>query len=148
MKKGIDLVRYAVHLLDRCKESVNQRFNAEQLLTIADCCQRSEWDMYPDQWTDRQLQECVQFGKTPQWHEVNDKIVPKYSILGEDTYEVACTWTTTATITIYANSLQEAIKWAEGDCGIPKNGEYLDDSFEVDLDATSEMNQTEESEDE
>ena len=68
-RTGIELVRYTVTLLDQCNESLAQRFTAEQLLRIADCTQKSEWDFYPDDWEERQLQECIQSGTVPRWKE-------------------------------------------------------------------------------
>lgn len=140
-RTGIELVRYAVHLLDQCNESFNQRWSESQLLSIAKACQESKWDIYPDRWTERQVQECVQFGMTPQWEDKDGNPVPKYHNTSEDVTELAVVWTMTANVTVYADSPEDAIDWAQGDMPIPKNGEYLDDSFEVDLDATTEVNQ-------
>lgn len=73
-RKGIDLLRYAAHLFDQCNETSNQRQSAEELLRIADACQRSEWDYYPDQWTLRQTKEAIR-GIVPDWKEER---VPNY----------------------------------------------------------------------
>lgn len=145
-RTGIDLLRYAEHMLSHCNESFNQRFNnAADLLKIADACQKSEWDFFPDQWDERQIQECLIFGRTPQWREREDgKVYPVYAHDGPNEYQVEVTYTMTATVKVYAHTLDEAIDWAEGDMPIPKNGEYLDDSFEVDKERTEELNQPEE----
>lgn len=141
-RKGIELLRYAVHMLDRCNETFNQRFNrAEDLLKIADACQKSEWDFYPDQWDEQQIQECLLFGHTPQWRTREDgKVYPVYLHDGPNEYQVTMTFTMSATVPIRAHSLDEAIDWAEGDMPLPKNAEYVDDSFEIDTEQTEEMN--------
>lgn len=74
---GIDELRRAVRLFDACHETVNQRFTAEELLLLARACRASAWNMCPDQWTERQLQEALR-GKVPDWHEVDGKLEPKY----------------------------------------------------------------------
>jgi len=141
-RKGIELIRYATHMLSSCNETFNMSFTAEQLLTIADAVQRCGWDFYPDQWTEQQVQDCIQFGIVPEWKEENGRYIPVYKQTGDNEYTVSCTWTMTADVVIQASSLKDAISFAEGDCGIPHNAEYLDDSFNVDLDATSELNPT------
>jgi hypothetical protein len=144
-RHGIDLIRYAVHMLDHCNESFNQRFHrAEDLLKIANACQQSKWDFYPDQWDEQQIQECLLFGRTPDWAERQDgKIYPVYLHDGPKEFQVGITWTMTATVPIRAHNLDEALDWAEGDMPLPNNGEYLDDSFEIDQDTTNEMNASE-----
>lgn len=68
-RKGISLLRYAAHMLDRNNEGINQRFTAEELLRIASACERSGWDFMPDEWTARQLEEAATKGTVPQWIE-------------------------------------------------------------------------------
>lgn len=142
-RKGIELLRYAVHMLSSSKEDVNMRFSAPQLLRIADAVQKCEWDFYPDQWSERQLQECVQFGMTPKWEDKGDGRgpVPVYFNDADDdhVFRVAVTWMATAEVEVNAPTLEAAIEWAEGDMPTPKDHEYLDDSFEVDNDTTKEI---------
>lgn len=79
-REGIELLRYAVNLLGDCNESFNARFNTTELIRIADACQRCEWDMYPDQWSERQIRECVRRGIVPQFREdERGAIVPVYA---------------------------------------------------------------------
>lgn len=139
---GIELLRYAVRMLNRCNESVNQRFTAPQLIRIAEGVQRSEWDFYPDEWTDQQLQECAQFGITPTWEDKNNEVVPKYKQTGENVYKIAGEYVATFEVKVVANSLQEAIDWSEGDMPTPKDTEYLDDSFRINEEVTTELNPT------
>lgn len=47
------------------------------------------------------------------------------------TYNIPVIWQCSAVIPIQADSLEEAIKLAH-DAPLPTNGEYIDDSFEVD----------------
>lgn len=78
-RKGISLIRYAYHLFDRCNESVNQLFTADELLRIASACERSAWDLYPDQWAPRQLEEAATEGVIPQWEETPRGLVAVYT---------------------------------------------------------------------
>lgn len=58
-------------------------------------------------------------------------------------YEVAVSWTETGIIPIEADSLEKAIKKAEktiDDIPLPE-GEYLDDSFQIDKDTTKILHQ-------
>ena len=53
-------------------------------------------------------------------------------------YEVSVTWLMSGTLTVEAETPEEALKVAEAEsrnCPLPTNGEYVDGSFEVDLDA-------------
>lgn len=131
-RKGIDLLRYAVKLFESNNESINQRFSAEELLRIADCMQKCEWDIWPDQWTERQLQECIQFGIVPQWELVGGIPTPKYRTNSDKIYEVQITYTAAATVQVYGDSIEDVTDWAEGDMPTPKNSEYVDDTFQLD----------------
>ncbi len=72
---GIELLRYSVRLLDSCLETFNQKYSAEELLKIAEMMQKSEWDIYPDAWTARQVKEALK-GVVPQW---TDEQTPKFT---------------------------------------------------------------------
>ena len=146
-RKGIELLRYAVHMLDSSREGVNQRFTAPQLLRIADAVQRCEWDMYPDQWSEQQLQDCIQFGIIPKWkYDEKGNLVPVYDQTGDKVFKIAGEYVATFEVEVTANTLEEAIKWAEGDMPTPKDTEYLDDSFQVNEETTRELNPTSEEE--
>ncbi len=71
----IDDLRSAVKLFDDCNESFCQRHTAVELLQIAAAQRLSKWDFYPDQWTARQVRECLRFGTVPDW---NDDETPRY----------------------------------------------------------------------
>lgn len=47
------------------------------------------------------------------------------------TYKIPVTWESWGILNIEADSLQEALEKADV-VGLPKNGEYIDDTFEVD----------------
>ena len=76
---GIDLIRYAARLFSDCREDFNQRFTTSQLLQLAEACRDSDWDFYPDQWSERQIQEALSHGRAPTWEadQVGD-YVPTY----------------------------------------------------------------------
>lgn len=53
-------------------------------------------------------------------------------------YRIPCVWMMYGYETVQANSLEEAIEIAENAFGLP-NGEYIDGSFEIDMDGIEEM---------
>mgnify|MGYP006865009045 CR=1 FL=1 len=60
-------------------------------------------------------------------------------LLPKKVFRLACAWQMYGTLEIEGDSLEDAIKKAHGsNVGLPQ-GEYLDDSFEVDLDASEEI---------
>lgn len=63
---GAQLLRLIVNNLDACAENFLDRFTADQLIQIGRMHLLSEFDFYPDQWTDRQIREAL-IGKVPQW---------------------------------------------------------------------------------
>lgn len=72
-RSGADELRTIARNMDATTESFNDRFTAEQLLTIGRAFLASEWDFYPDQWTARQVREALK-GKPPRWDD-NEKPV-------------------------------------------------------------------------
>jgi hypothetical protein len=56
------------------------------------------------------------------------------------TYKIAVEWTMIADIEVEANSLDEAIEKVEEMDSLPDNGEYLEDSFQVDEYLSEELN--------
>ena len=64
------------------------------------------------------------------------------------TFEVAATWTMQGTLKVQADSLEEAIDKAL-DTSLAKfeDVEYVDDTFEVDVDTTDDLNPSDEDED-
>lgn len=65
---GVDELRRAVQLLSRNREDFNQRHTAEELLAIARACWASEWDVWPDKWTDEQVAAAIR-GIAPKFRE-------------------------------------------------------------------------------
>ncbi len=92
-RNAIDLLRYAVNLYDQCNESFNQSFKSPiDLIRLADVCQRMDWDVYPDQLSERQIQEAINFGTIPDFKELPNGYLK--AIYKEDKYIVADTETT------------------------------------------------------
>lgn len=73
---GIERLRIAVSIFDRCRESFLEPFSARDLLRIYDAHMQCEWDLYPDQWTDRQVDEAVRLEFVPKF---------RFPLPGEDT---------------------------------------------------------------
>lgn len=63
---AIEHFRLMVQNFNGCTESFNERFSAVQLLAIHRAWMLSEWDIYPDSWTARQVREALK-GLPPQW---------------------------------------------------------------------------------
>lgn len=62
------------------------------------------------------------------------------------TYKIAVSWTETGVISIRSNNIKSAIKKAEktiGNIALPE-GEYLDESFQIDKETTKILNNIEE----
>lgn len=62
---GIDQLRRTVKLLDACNETFNQEWTAEQLLKIGVAMRACGWDIYPDQWTQQQVDAVLEHGTVP-----------------------------------------------------------------------------------
>lgn len=78
MKTGIEELRSAVRLFNDVREDWNDQYTAEQLISIARAMRASKWDIYPDQWEERQVSEALQ-GTVPDWEEDdNGEVIPKY----------------------------------------------------------------------
>lgn len=57
------------------------------------------------------------------------------------TYKIACTWQVYGELNIDAPTLEKAIEIAEdGDTPLPTESDYVDSSFEVDVQMTEELN--------
>jgi hypothetical protein len=55
-------------------------------------------------------------------------------------FNVLVSWTVCAEVSVEADTLKEAIQQVEDMPGLPEDGEYLDGSFEVNVEATEEVN--------
>lgn len=58
----------------------------------------------------------------------------------EHTFRIETTWTLHAVVPTKARTLEEAMEMVRCMEGLPSNGRYLDDSFQVDEDLTRENN--------
>lgn len=60
------MLRLYMGNLDHCREDFLDKFTTDQLVQIARMHVASEWDFYPDVWTERQIKEALR-GKPPNW---------------------------------------------------------------------------------
>lgn len=65
---GAEEMRLCVSNMNVNRESFNNRFTAAQLLQINRMLILSEWEIYPDQWSARQVREALN-GTPPQFDE-------------------------------------------------------------------------------
>jgi len=56
-------------------------------------------------------------------------------------FKIPVSWTMVADMKVQAHSLDEAISKVEATPGFPANGEYLDDSFEVNKESAAAANE-------
>lgn len=72
---GAELLRLIVQNINTTHESFNDQYSLDELIQIHKMFLLSDWDIYPDDWTKRQVKKALQ-GIPPQWTK-NEK--PKYS---------------------------------------------------------------------
>lgn len=60
-------LRAAVTALNECREDFLDKYPAADLLNIWRAWRACGWDIYPDQWTDRQLREATTLRIIPRW---------------------------------------------------------------------------------
>jgi hypothetical protein len=82
---GIDQLRSAVRLFDNCNESFNQRFTGEELLTLWRMYRECGWDIPPDDWAPRQIEEALEHNAPPRW---DDSERPLYDDSSEESKTV------------------------------------------------------------
>lgn len=63
---SIQILRRLVQRFGCCREDFNDRFTVAELLLLDSAWSRSGWDIYPDQWTKRQVTEALR-GIAPTW---------------------------------------------------------------------------------
>ena len=80
---GAELLRLIVSNINATNESFNDEYSLEELIQIHRMFLLSEWDIYPDCWTKRQIKEALQ-GIPPQWTK-NER--PKYSKIRSVVYD-------------------------------------------------------------
>ena len=71
-RTGAEELRLIVSNMNTTSETFNDRYTLEQLVQIGRMLLASEWDIYPDQWTDRQVREALK-GIPPQWDKATEK---------------------------------------------------------------------------
>lgn len=74
---GAEEMRLCVSNMNHTMEGFNDRYTAAQLIQINRMLVASEWEVFPDQWTKRQVKEALA-GKPPQWRVVGGRLVAKY----------------------------------------------------------------------
>lgn len=65
---GVERLRYAVRVFNNCREGFNEEHTAEGLIAIAEAYDLCEWDLTPDFWTQKQIDE-AKHGIVPRWEE-------------------------------------------------------------------------------
>lgn len=63
---GAEELRKAVNVINNMRESFNDRYTAAQLLTLWRAFHACEWDIAPDEWSQRQIYEALR-GIVPQF---------------------------------------------------------------------------------
>lgn len=63
---GVEELRLAVSNLDHTHEAFMDAFTAAELLQINRMLIKSRWEIFPDQWTKRQIREALA-GAPPDW---------------------------------------------------------------------------------
>ena len=78
MKPGIAELRHMVKNFNECNESFldgeHRSFTIEQLVTLHRAWMASGWDIYPDRWEPRQVEEALR-GIPPKWDSKTEKPV-------------------------------------------------------------------------
>lgn len=72
----IEKMRMAVNAFSYCNETFLQRYRIADLMKIRLAWVKSEWDFFPDQWTERQVREALR-GKAPMWDDNEQPIYTK-----------------------------------------------------------------------
>lgn len=65
---GAEELRKALNVINGMRESFNDRYTAAQLITPWRALHACEWDITPDEWSDRQVNEALR-GIIPQFRE-------------------------------------------------------------------------------
>lgn len=74
LMNGMGRLRYAVRLFDSCNESFNDAFTEHELLQLSQMFCVCGWDIPPDAWTERQLEEALA-GIAPKWDDATERPV-------------------------------------------------------------------------
>jgi len=65
MKTGIERLRQIVNLCNYTRESTFDNLDVTQTVRLAEACLNSEWDVYPDDLTDKELTFAAKHGRLP-----------------------------------------------------------------------------------
>ena len=65
-RTGAETLRLIVRNIGDCRESFNDRFTLDELIKIHLMFLECGWDIYPDQWEERQIKEALE-RKIPKW---------------------------------------------------------------------------------
>ncbi len=90
-----------------------------------------DWALFHE-YSDRQ--EAREQDQYLNWYECN-----KEFSVEERTFRIETTWTMTATVPVQAKNLEEAMEKVLCMEGLPDNGRYLDDSFQIDEGLTKDL---------
>jgi len=71
----IDMLREIVGAFDQCRECAIDSLTIPELLNVYHCWMRCGWNIYPDEWTAKQMAEAKQ-GICPDW---DDRERPVYA---------------------------------------------------------------------
>jgi hypothetical protein len=71
---GIDFIRNMVGAFDYCNENFISQYSPEELIAIRKAWIACEWDIMPDQWTVRQVEDAIHEGKVPRFDDDGEPI--------------------------------------------------------------------------
>lgn len=71
----IEDLRALVKWADRQSESFTEQFTFRQLIQLFNACQLQVWDKWPDQWSEEQVQACLERDEVPDFED--DEVTPK-----------------------------------------------------------------------
>ena len=94
--------------------------------------QEFDWNSYYE-YSERQ--ESREQDQYLNWYECNEE-----PGVEKRTFQIETSWIMTATVSVEAETLEDAIAEVEAMEGLPSEGEYLSGSFQVDEDLTRENN--------
>jgi len=76
---GIEFLRSLVSYFDFQNESSNERFTIEQLVQLHKMALATDWDIYVDQWSARQIKEALQ-NIPPAWDDNQEPVYTRVTI--------------------------------------------------------------------
>lgn len=70
---GADLLRHIVRNMDTTAEYANDDLAIDEIVAIHIALLMSEWDFYPDQWTEAQKQAAIRYGEPPRFDDQTER---------------------------------------------------------------------------